>query len=99
MYSFYHLYYKILMVTFEMENLSNMRSLPAARRRSARCEIARQRDATSAESPLPTDPQTARKVLLDCYKRAFLAERDCDRAKAQFWIEVYGLVGERVGRR
>lgn len=47
--------------------------------------------------PLPTDPQTACKILFDCYKdaaateallRAFLAERDFDRAKARFWIEV-----------
>jgi hypothetical protein len=42
--------------------------------------------------------------LLDCYEdaagteallRAFLAERDFDRAKARFWIEVYGMVTER----
>ena len=57
--------------------------------------------------PLPTDPQTASRILLDCYKdaagaeallRAFIAERNCDRPKAQFWIEVYGLVGEQMGR-
>jgi hypothetical protein len=57
---------------------------------------------------LPTDPQTACKILLDCYEdaagseallRAFLAARDFDRAKAQFWIEVYGLVAERDGNR
>ncbi len=59
---------------------------------------------TAHRPTLPTDPQTACKILLDCYKdaagteallRAFIAERDCDRAKAQFWVEVYGLVGER----
>jgi hypothetical protein len=58
--------------------------------------------------PLPTDPQTACKILLDCYNdaagteallRAFLAERDRDRPKAEFWIEVYGLVAERDGHR
>jgi hypothetical protein len=62
---------------------------------------------TVLQPPLPTDPQTACKILLDCYEdagteallRAFLAERDCDRPKAQFWIEVYGLVAERDGHR
>jgi hypothetical protein len=57
---------------------------------------------------LPTDPQTACKILLDCYEdaagteallRAFLAERDRDRPKVQFWIEVYGLVAERDGHK
>jgi len=54
--------------------------------------------------PLPTDPQTACKILLDCYEdaagieallRDFVAERGRNRAKAHFWIEVYGLVAER----
>ncbi len=59
---------------------------------------------TRRPPPLPTDPQTACKVLLDCYEdgagaeallRSFLAECDCDPAKARFWIEVYGRIGSR----
>lgn len=53
---------------------------------------------------LPTDEQTASRTLLLYYKeeagaeallRAFLAERDCDKEKARFWVEVYGMVGNK----
>jgi hypothetical protein len=53
--------------------------------------------------PVPTDPQTACTILVQCYRdgagaeallRAFLAERDCDRGGARFWIEVYGMIGQ-----
>jgi len=49
----------------------------------------------------PADPAQACAILVECYAdgagaeallRAFLAERDCNRSGARFWIEVYGLV-------
>jgi hypothetical protein len=55
----------------------------------------------------PADARAAYTILLDCYEdgagaeallRAFLAERDCDRPRARFWIEVYRLIiGQNCG--
>ena len=52
----------------------------------------------------PADPAQACAILVECYAdgagaeallRAFLAERDCNRPAARFWIEVYGrIVGQ-----
>jgi len=50
---------------------------------------------------LPTDPQTACDVLIQCYNvgagaeallRAFISERNCEPFRAQFWVGVYGLI-------
>ena len=49
----------------------------------------------------PVDPAKACAILVECYDdgagaeallRAFLAERNCDRPGARFWIEVYGMI-------
>ena len=53
---------------------------------------------------VPADANTACAILLQCYDdgagaeallRAFLAERDCNRPDARFWIEVYGMIAEQ----
>ena len=53
----------------------------------------------------PAHPAHACAVLLECYDdgagaeallRAFLAERDCDRPGAKFWISVYGLIAAKA---
>jgi hypothetical protein len=50
---------------------------------------------------VPADPQTACKVLIECYHdgagaeallRAFIAERNRETLRAQFWTGVYGLI-------
>ena len=49
----------------------------------------------------PADPAQACAILVECYAdgagaeallRAFLAERNCDRPGARFWIAVYGMI-------
>ena len=53
----------------------------------------------------PAHPAEACAILMKCYRdgagmeallRAFLAERDCNRPRARFWIAVYGLIAERT---
>ena len=50
---------------------------------------------------VPADPQTACKVLIECYHdgagaeallRAFIAERNRETLRARFWVGVYGLI-------
>ncbi len=52
----------------------------------------------------PADPAQASAILADCHDdgagaeallRAFLAERDCNRPSARFWIAVYRLITEQ----
>jgi hypothetical protein len=60
------------------------------------------RDRRRAQPPLPADPQTACANLkyfgtqagAEALFRAFLAENDCDRPAARFWIEVYWMIVE-----
>jgi hypothetical protein len=55
----------------------------------------------------PAHPAEACAILLKCYDdgagaeallRAFLAERDCNRPRARFWIAVYGLIAEQMNK-
>jgi len=58
----------------------------------------------AAKPSPPADPAQACAILVECYDggagaeallRAFLAERDCNRSGARFWIAVYGrIVGQ-----
>ena len=52
----------------------------------------------------PAHPAQACAVLVECYDdgagaeallRAFLAERNCDRPGARYWITVHGLIADK----
>ncbi len=55
----------------------------------------------ASEMEMPTDPQTACDVLIQCYDdgagteallRAFISERNRESFRAQFWVGVYRLI-------
>ncbi len=53
----------------------------------------------------PAHPATACAILVECYDdgaeallRAFLAERDCNRSGARYWIAVYDLIAEQTNQ-
>ena len=61
-----------------------------------------------APCPIPSDPETASAVLMQSYEaqapaeallRAFLAERDDDRARARFWLAAYARMVERANEK
>jgi hypothetical protein len=61
----------------------------------------------AAATNLPTNPQTACNVLIQCYDDgagteallcAFIAERNRESIHAQFWVGVYRLIVQQSGR-